>query len=131
VAEFIGVANLLEGTLLQPAGEGDNSVLVRVGGEGGTLVRCLGGASALSGRVAVLVRPEWVTIHEAPPPGAEENVLRVVLHGSQYLGDRIELLVRSGDEQLRVVAGGDAAYRDGQELHLEIDGGRCIALPLG
>jgi iron(III) transport system ATP-binding protein len=130
VAEFIGVANLLQGTLLQPSSNGESTVCVRLGDKDtGPIVRCLGGARSLGNDVAVLIRPEWFSIH-AHPPGTTDNVIKGVVQRSLYLGAWTELVVRTEFKEVRITAGGAAAYEEGAEVYLEIDSDNCIALPI-
>ena len=127
VADFIGVANLLEGTLLSENPNEENSVEVRLGGNG-VVLTVLKGSVAAGGDVTVLVRPEWVRIHAANPE-AERNVIRGLVHKCQYLGERTEVLVNTEYVTMRVWIDGAATFEDGQEIFMEIDGGKCIAIP--
>lgn len=129
VAEFIGVANMLEGTLVDTAANEEGTVHVRLGdGNEGPVMKCLGGSSALNGRVAVLVRPEWFHVSEDKPKDTE-NVLAGKVHNAQYLGERAEMLVDTSQGEVRITAGGDAAFEEGAEVHLTIDATKAIAVP--
>ena len=128
VADFIGVANLLEGTLLGEKPNEEDSVEVRLGGGPAGILRVLKGSAATGGGVTVLVRPEWVRILSGKPE-SEYNVIRGFVHKCQYLGDRTEVLVDTEYSTMRAWIDGAAAFEDREEIYMEIDGGKCIALP--
>lgn len=129
VAEFIGVANMFEGTLVDTTSSEEGTVLVRLGeGNEGPVMKCLGASSTLDGRVAVLVRPEWFYLSARKPQQAE-NVLTGKVHTSQYLGERAEMLVDTNLGEVRITAGGDEAFDEGTQVHLTIDATKAIALP--
>ena len=129
VANFIGVANFFAGKVVDEAAADDGTALVRLGREGGAacLLRARRGASA-GGSVVVLVRPEWVAIRR-DAPDLEENVIPGRVRKSQFLGDRTEIVVETEFAQVRVLADGEADFSDGAPVHLEIDSGKCVALP--
>ena len=129
VAEFIGVANLLSGTSLGPVENERETISVRVGeGSEATTLRVLAGATSMDTAITVLVRPERVTIY-AEKPGSSENVIPGVVERSQYLGERTEIVVQTRHAEMRVWADGLASYEDDSDIYLELDGGKCIALP--
>jgi iron(III) transport system ATP-binding protein len=130
VADFIGVANFLEGELVGPVpAAGAQLVDVKVGASGsGIEVRCRKSAELGKQAVSVLVRPEWVEI-SIQRPTAEKNVLSGVVRTSQYLGDRTEMLVQTPVGDIRANVGGDGQYPDGSKVFLQLDGEKCIALP--
>ncbi len=78
--------------------------------------------------ITVLVRPERVTIY-AEKPGSSEIVIPGVVERSQYLGERTEIVVQTRHAEMRVWADGLASYEDDSDIYLELDGGKCIALP--
>jgi iron(III) transport system ATP-binding protein len=127
VAEFIGVANVLEGSLVEAASDKD-TVSVRLGDAAGTVLRCRRGAHLSSNNVAILVRPEWITVRIDQPRDLENAISGTVL-SSQYLGERTELIVRTQFKDMRVTASGSVDYVDGMKASLVIDGTKCVALP--
>ena len=129
VAEFIGVANLLKGSLQELGKDDDALCLVKLeGSDEGVTIQCRAGRAQPGNQVSVLVRPEWVALHSKLPEAAINLITGSVL-SSQYLGDRTELIVNTGFQDIRVTADGDADYGDGSEVFLAIDGKKCIALP--
>ena len=129
VADFIGVANLLSGTSLGAVADAEGAIGVRLGGESdATTLEVLAGTTSAHDAIAVLVRPEWVTLHtEKPRSGA--NVIPGVVDRSQYLGERTEVVVRTPFAEMRVWADGPADFEDETDIYLEVDGQKCIALP--
>jgi iron(III) transport system ATP-binding protein len=129
VAEFIGVANLLKGSLQELSKENDAIGLVKLeGSDEGVIIQCRAGRAQPGNQVSVLVRPEWIELHSEPPEVAI-NVITGSVISSQYLGDRTELIVNTGFHDIRVTGGGDADYGNGSEVFLVIDEKKCIALP--
>jgi iron(III) transport system ATP-binding protein len=130
VAEFIGVANLLHGTVLSSGGD-DATVLVKVGNGKDTLdIRCLRGSAGDIREACVLARPEWIGISRDKPEG-RENVFAGKVVSSQYLGERTELLVDTALGELRITASDAEPLQPGDEVYLLLNAGRCIALPCG
>ncbi len=129
VAEFIGVANMLEGTLVETASSKNGMVHVRLGeDDAAPVIQCLGGAVELGAHVAVLVRPEWFGV-SASRPSQVDNVILGKVHTAQYLGERAEMVVTTSLGEVRITAGGDAAFDEGAEVYLTIDAAKAIALP--
>ena len=130
VADFIGVANLLKGTIEGNGSTETRLVEVRLFGTDGDscVIRVSRGTEVLTGDVTVLVRPEWMNVHRTNPE-SEENLICGRVHKSQYLGDRTEMLVDTGFARMRVWVDGGLAVEDGAAVRLEIDSERCIALP--
>jgi iron(III) transport system ATP-binding protein len=129
VAEFIGVANMLKGTVVETPSKPDGAVYVRLGDDDGkTIVKCRGGACDLGKKVTVLVRPEWFEATQGRPQ-SDQSAIKGTVRNSQYLGERTELLVSTEYGELRVNASGDVAYQQGQVVHLSIDDDKSIALP--
>ena len=130
VAGFIGTANLIEGTVVGELPGNCNAVQVRIGEEGINAcdLRIVGQNADLGNSVAVVVRPEWVKIHRKKPD-VDQNVISGIVHKSQYLGDRTEVLISTDYAQMRVWIDGTATIENGKKIHLEIDGEKCIALP--
>ena len=130
VADFIGTANLVNGTVVSEKPEGDGTVPVRLESKSGitTILRVQSRGAGVGGEVTVVIRPEWVKIR-SDVTGTGCNAIAGVVHKCLYLGDRTEMLVETEHAQLRVWADGTAAPENGSVIHMEIDGTKCIALP--
>ncbi|MDE0114050.1 MAG: ABC transporter ATP-binding protein [Albidovulum sp.] len=129
VADFIGVANLLEGTLVGESANGEDTVEVKLGsGDASRILKVLRGSAETRSDVTILIRPEWVRILSGQPE-SENNVIRGFVDKCQYLGDRTEVLVNTEYLTMRAWIDGAAEFEDGQEIFMEIDAGKCIALP--
>lgn len=81
-ADFFGVANLFEGRFTRRAGA---IAMVECSEAGITLAAPDMDCSQPSGAVAVMVRPEQVSIHKQPP--ARENVMRARVKNVVFLGN--------------------------------------------
>jgi iron(III) transport system ATP-binding protein len=128
VAEFIGVANVLQGKLMEAESD-EHMVSVRLGdAAGGPVLRCRRGAYGSGNGVAVLIRPEWV-MAGTDQPDQVENVVSGTVSNSQYLGERTELIVRTEFNDMRITASGSADYKEGMKVFLVVDGTKCVALP--
>ncbi len=113
VAEFIGEANVIEGTV---EGIEDGTVTVRT--ELGLLRGRAEGEPA--GRVVCIVRPECVRL----TPG-DVNGFRATIESSVYLGEVEQFVLRVGEAELRAVQSnpGDEPSPPGREVdaHFAVD----------
>ncbi len=107
VADLVGV-NLWHGR----ADEGDGPGSVRL--DGGGRVRT---ADAVTGAVWVLVRPDAVALHRAPPEGSPRNAWRGTVAGVEARGDRLRVRITAVPT---VVA--EVTRAAGEELHLAAGG---------
>ncbi|MCY4463889.1 MAG: ABC transporter ATP-binding protein [Albidovulum sp.] len=130
VANFIGIANIVEGTPHDRSKSKDGFVSIRLKSDAGEIrnIRVLAGSADLRGQVSVLVRPEWVKIH-TESPYTDENVIEGRVFKSQYLGDRTELLVDTSFCRMRVWYDGPDELEFGRTIHIELNEKKCIALP--
>ena len=126
VAEFIGVANLMQGSIVDDQSD-ESTVSVRLDVDG-PILRCRRGAHLTDNHVRILVRPEWVTV-DINPPTNPENVIPGTILSSQYLGERTELLIRTDFNDMRVTSNGSDNYEDGMAVFLFVDPTKCVALP--
>ncbi len=102
VANFIGVANLLEGTLLGK--NGDVCELEIPVGQGRPPLRlqAAGGGGATRGRRIILsLRPEDIALHPARPDGSP-NVIEGEVIDTVYLGNFLKCQVRVGPYEVGV-----------------------------
>ncbi|MEN9937991.1 MAG: hypothetical protein RLZZ387_4570 [Chloroflexota bacterium] len=100
VADFIGEANFLDGTVRATERAGDESC-VTVEGADGLCFRAQGRERLADGsRAIVSIRPEkaFLTVQE-PPPGAA-NAFRVIVDRVAYIGSDTRIIVRLGEDRL-------------------------------
>lgn len=125
VADFIGSANLLPVQDVSPRGDGDG-VIAKT--EVGTVV-CLRSSGDRDHRPGsggfVCVRPEDVQVRaaargEAPAAPGDEEFLGTV-ESSEFLGDRLELVVRAADVPITVSARAGLGCRPGEEVVVRFD----------
>ncbi len=122
VAEFIGLCNLLEGTVGAVQG---GEVIVET--RGGLRLRVAGGPAAPGERVAVVIRPE----HVVPAPAADApNRLPARARSTTYLGALTRHRLAVGEEELvmETHAARPAPLAPGGELEIALDPARLRLL---
>ncbi len=133
VAEFIGLANLLPGVVVAPAGA---DALFRVevslaGGPRAALQACMPGGGAPPGvRVLISIRPEDV---EVGPAGVTRggNRLEGTVVSAVYMGNCVDYQVDVGGTRIRVQAKPSALYREGDRVALALPAAACVCIPGG
>ena len=125
VAQFIGRANLVPGRV--EGVEGDETVVVALGRR----FRVRGAPAGLgTGQPAqVLLRPEAIAVARAPGDG---DAVRAVVTGRTFLGEKIDYVVRCGDETLQVArynAGPRDLFADGEAVALTFVDDAVALLP--
>jgi iron(III) transport system ATP-binding protein len=127
VAKFIGVANLLEGTLLGRNSHGCD-VEVPVGPGQAPLRLCASGDRrvGLGQRVILGIRPEDISLHGACPGG---DAIEGTLIETLFRGSFCDCRVRVGRHEVIVQTAPDPALVHGRKVFLTFDGGRgfCLA----
>jgi len=124
VSNFIGVANLMKGKVLE-ASDGKGRVEVEQGGQKIT-VSCMIGPGIGAGDDAVLsVRPE--NVH-----AVRENSADVKLEGEVtlaiFLGSYVDCRVQWGDFEWKVIAHPRARLRAGEKVYLQFDPEHTLAV---
>ncbi|MGH6727064.1 MAG: ABC transporter ATP-binding protein, partial [Pseudolabrys sp.] len=104
VANFIGVANLLQGVLLGRSG-GICDVEIALGeGRAPLRLKAAGGDGAVAGqKVTLSLRPEDIAIHfERPAGSADGNMLEGEVVDTIYLGSVLECRVKVGSHEIGI-----------------------------
>ncbi len=130
VANFIGVASLLAGTL---AGRSGDSVEIDVPlGQGlaPIRIRAIGGEGALAGRaVIVCLRPEDVELHIVRPSLASGvNLLEAQVIDTVYLGSFLECHARIGDHEITIQLNHFEQLTAGQRVFLSFAPAHALCL---
>ena len=125
VSNFIGVANLLTGRVVQVIAPGRGEVELM---EGATPVRlrCLLGEQIKAGQQAVVsVRPESVQVSRDGGAGGriEGEVVQVI-----FLGNCVDCRVRWGSFEWKVLAHPRAGLHKGEKVYLRLDPERTLAV---
>jgi ABC-type Fe3+/spermidine/putrescine transport system ATPase subunit len=107
VANFIGVANLMRGTLTGRSGDVCEVEIQLGDGRAPLHLRALGGAGAAKGQPLTLsVRPEDIAVHLAAPDTSDtENAFQAEVIDTVYLGNFLECRARVGCYELAVQIG--------------------------
>ncbi|MGH7388939.1 MAG: ABC transporter ATP-binding protein [Candidatus Rokuibacteriota bacterium] len=128
VANFLGVANLLEGTLLGrngtlceleiPLGQAQRPVRLRAAGAEG---------ASRGQRIVLSVRPEDLALHLTRPDGAA-NVIEGEVIDTVYRGSFLDCQVRAGTHEISVQIDHYEQLAPGQQVFLtfEPDHGLCL-----
>jgi iron(III) transport system ATP-binding protein len=126
VADFMGAANLIVGTVVTPSSSPDVRGTVALAA--GERIEALLSSDLASGaRVTLMVRPEDVVLSRAPPEG-QANVLVGTVASSLYLGSLLDYSVKIADLTLRVQTPRGQAYATGEKVYLSIDAQRCVCV---
>jgi spermidine/putrescine transport system ATP-binding protein len=130
VAGFIGVSNIIEGTLVT---SGDSVTVVKLGGVDVEVQSANGADGAHSGRrIRFMVRPEKITLVADSKNGA----LRGRVESALYLGESTQLKIRlDGGQEITVVeqnrqssSATSARDRVGQAVSIEWEPGSAVLL---
>jgi len=125
VANFIGMANFLEGEVKQVPGNGDSFGEVKT--SGGVLKCTLPDGVGVGESVVILVRPEDVNLLSDTAPSTD-NVLNAKVDSVIFMGDTLECRVITGDQSIRVKLHPSASLARGDVVRLELPPERCRAI---
>jgi iron(III) transport system ATP-binding protein len=130
VADFIGSANFLSGSVTQEAGPDGMASIATAHGT----FRCPFAQAVRAGqKVVITARPEDLMLYAAPPgdalPDGGLNVLAGKVSGRVFLGDVIDYIVDVGEAELRVRARPEHAFRVRESVHIGIPPQKCVGLP--
>jgi iron(III) transport system ATP-binding protein len=124
VADFIGSANFLTGTVAQQDGG-----LVTVDTAQG-IFRCrFANPVQLGQAVLVTARPEDMALSATPPAEATNVVAGRIAH-RVFLGEVVDYLVDFGGGEIRVRCRTETEFRIGEPVHVAVPPQKCIGLPL-
>jgi iron(III) transport system ATP-binding protein len=124
VADFIGSANFLAGSVTKEAGP-DGLVLVATAHG---IFRCPFAETVGAGqKVVVTARPEDLMLYPSSP-GEELNVLAGTVSGRVFLGDVIDYIVDVGEAALRIRARPEHVFRVRESVHIGIAPQKCVGL---
>lgn len=126
VANFIGMANFLEGQVASIAGE--KSEIGQVKTLMGIFHCHLPNGAAPGDSVIVLVRPEDVVLYtEGTAP--RENILPGKVEIVAFMGDSLDCQVRVDSQLIRLKLHPEAEVSRGQEVQIQLPPERCLAIP--
>jgi iron(III) transport system ATP-binding protein len=125
VADFIGSANFLTGSVAQEAGPDG---LVSVATQHGILRSPFEEAVRAGQKVVITARPEDLMLY-AEPPGDGLNALAGTVSGRIFLGEVIDYTVNVGDAELRIRARPEHNFRVRQSVHIGVAPQKCVGLP--
>jgi iron(III) transport system ATP-binding protein len=130
VANFIGVANLMQGKLTGRSGAFCEMEIPLGEGHAPLHVTAAGGDGAAKGRSLTLsVRPEDIAVHLAAPDASNtENAFQAEVINTLYLGNFLECRARVGHYELVVQIDHFEQLSPGQVVHLSFrpEHGLCL-----
>jgi iron(III) transport system ATP-binding protein len=125
VSNFIGVANLLKGRVVEVTAPGRGTVALSEGPAPLMLPCLLGEGVTAGGEAVVSVRPENVQASHSNGGGAhiEGEVLQAI-----FLGNCVDCRVRCGDFEWKVLAHPRSGLRRGDKVYLRLDPEHTLAI---
>lgn len=127
VADFVGSANLITGTVRDDVSNGDAVVIETSGGE---LVHGISHGRKAGSQATLSVRTVHLQLHPQRPEG-DCNVWPVTIARSVFLGDLSEIHVNWAGRQLIIRRSALDPMDEGQEVFLSVDPKRCVLLEGG
>ena len=125
VSNFIGVANLLKGRVLDVIAPGRGEVEIAEGGRQIKLPCRLGEGVAKGGETVVSVRPE--NVHAERTNGGGQSLEGEVLEAI-FLGNYVDCRVRWGEYEWKVLAHPRDRLRKGEKVYLRLDPDHTLAV---
>jgi iron(III) transport system ATP-binding protein len=130
VANFIGVANLLEGKLLSRNGEIAEVEIALGNGLAPVHLKAAGGGGASRGqRIILSLRPEDIALHlQQPEGGSSVNLMEAQVIDTVYLGNFLDCRVKVGTHEVGVQIDHYERLAPGQKVFLSFrpDHGLCL-----
>ncbi len=122
VAEFIGHANLLTGTVRERRPDGGCMVETEIG-----LIAAGGCSEAPGAQILVSIRSEQVVVHEGREAGPNRFGGEVVTRA--YRGESIDHVVDVGGREIRARTASSATLEPGTPVVVELPESACLAIP--
>ena len=125
VANFIGLANFLEGKVHQLPGNGSSFGEVKT--SGGVLKCTLPDGVGVGESVVILVRPEDANL-VSDNASSSGNILDANVDAVIFMGDTLECRVITGGQSIKVKLHPSSSLVPGDVVHLELPPDRCRAI---
>jgi iron(III) transport system ATP-binding protein len=114
VADFIGVANLVECLIVENRNNG-RGVVRLLDGTGKNLVECSMSKGKKQGKGVLSIRPEHTHLSR------EKKGICGIVRKNVYLGKNVHYQIEVGNIRLRVESSGDVFYREGEEVFMTVE----------
>jgi len=125
VANFIGLANFMEGKVKAVASDGKRSGQVET--SSGVLACRIPEGLSVGEKVVIVIRPEDVSLVNSSS-ASEENVLPAKVKAVIFMGDTLECTVTIGEQQLRMKLHPSSGVKEGSTVHFQIPSQYCRVL---
>jgi iron(III) transport system ATP-binding protein len=127
VSAFIGVANLLPGTVIEAAA--GRAIVEMSNGEMTRSFHCMVRDAVVPGEpVTVSIRPEHVRVVTAPSPVPEDNYVEGEVAAAIFLGNYVDCRVQWGAVEWKVQANRRQTIRQGRRVWLAMAPQHCLCL---
>jgi iron(III) transport system ATP-binding protein len=125
VADFVGQTNFIRGTVAALDSDGRARVVT---GIGEMKVHAADGV-VRDAAVVVSVRPEDLELSEREfQPGADDNVIRAIVHAKDFLGEYLDFQVKVGDVVLQARAHPSLRTPTGDPIFVRMQADKCVAI---
>ncbi|MCB1739807.1 MAG: ABC transporter ATP-binding protein [Gammaproteobacteria bacterium] len=124
VADFVGAANLLDGSVREDLSVNGTTVLETRGKQ---LIHCLNPGYSLQGEATVALRPGFARLSSEPVTESPNNWAGRVKQ-RVFLGDSYEYIVLCDDKPLVVRGRVDSLHEEGDEVYVSASASQCIVL---
>ncbi len=130
VADFIGVANFLNGEVIKKADEQGKYGMVKISdGVRNYEVECFIPEEIQKGSsITLSFRPENIRIIVGPK-GDEINTLRGKISNLIYLGNYIDCRIQVGINEIRAQISSEENIRENEEVLIKVDPKHCVCIP--
>ena len=126
VANFIGMANFLEGEVKHVPRNGDSFGEVKT--PSGVIKCTLPDGVGVGENVVILVRPEDVNLLSSSASSSHGNVLSANVDAVIFMGDSLECRLITGGQSIRVKLHPSSSLARGDAVRLELPPDRCRAI---
>ena len=124
VANFIGTANLFEGTVISKPSDRD------IIDCGALSIEVPDGQEISSSAVSVVIRPERIRLNEPPATKTNTGTIEGTVEVVQFIGDRVEyhISIGAGDSIVVLQQANREAFEAGDRVILTVDLNECLIL---
>lgn len=127
VADFIGVANLIEG-VVEGDSDSEGMVSFRPAVRDAPLIRCRESVKSSMAGAVLLARPEWINV-VTEHSDSMQNAIPGCVETSQYLGEHTEMIVTTAIGRVRVSTRGGDELSEGSHVWLVLASDKCVVVP--
>ena len=125
VAEFIGTANFIDGSIKSKTS--DHCEFILSSGSNDEILNARLSSDKINDKATLLIRPEWISIKKNISENIQ-NSIKGIIKSVQYLGDKTEFIIETNYNEMQVTTIDDIQYEAGEQVALLIDGNKAIVI---